>query len=56
MMVVKSGAHPVREIEQSVKRLQRASVNLRGVVINDVRLGHLYGAGKYAYQYAYDSK
>jgi len=56
MMVIKSGVHPMREIEQSVTRLQRAGVNLRGLVINDVKLSHRYGAGKYAYQYAYGSK
>ncbi len=56
MMVIKSGVHPMREIEQSVKRLQISGVNLRGLVINDVRQGHRYGAGKYAYQYSYASK
>ena len=56
MMVIKSGVHPMREIEQSVKRLQLSGVNLRGLVINDVKQGHRYGAGKYAYQYSYGSK
>ncbi len=56
MMVIKSGAHPMREIEQSVKRLQISGVNLRGLVINDVRQSYRYGAGKYAYQYSYASK
>ena len=56
MMVIKSGAHPMREIEQSVTRLQRAGVNLRGLVINDVNLNRRYGAGKYAYQYSYGKK
>lgn len=56
LMVLKSGVHPMREIEQSVMRLQRAGVNLRGLVINDVRQSHRYGAAKYSYQYAYKSK
>ena len=56
MMVIKSGVHPMREIEQSVTQLQRAGVNLRGLVINDVKLSHRYGAGKYAYQYSYGAK
>ena len=54
LMVVKAGAHPMREIEQSVKRLQQAGVNLRGVLFNDMDVSsRRYGAGKYSYQYAY---
>ena len=55
LMVLKSGAHPMREIEQSVKRLHQAGVNLRGVLINDVSAqSQRYGAGKYSYQYSYE--
>ncbi len=54
LMVIKAGGHPMREIEQSVKRLQQAEVNLRGVLFNDMDLSsRRYGAGKYNYQYAY---
>jgi tyrosine-protein kinase Etk/Wzc len=54
LMVLKAGAHPMREIEQSVKRLQQAGVNLRGLLINDMNVqSQRYGAGKYSYQYAY---
>ena len=54
LMVVKAGAHPMREIEQSVKRLQQAGVNLRGVLFNDMDVSsRRYGAGKYSYHYAY---
>ena len=56
MLVIKSGVHPMREIEQSVKRLQLSGVNLRGLVVNDVKQSHRYGAGKYAYQYSYSKK
>jgi len=54
LMVLKAGAHPMREIEQAVKRLHQADVNLRGILFNDV-LSHsrIYGAGKYHYQYSY---
>jgi tyrosine-protein kinase Etk/Wzc len=54
LMVLKAGAHPMREIEQAVKRLRQANVNLRGILFNDV-LSHsrIYGAGKYHYQYSY---
>jgi len=54
LMVIKSGEHPMREIEQSVKRLQRAGVNLKGLLINDMTKSRRYGAGKYSYQYSYD--
>ena len=54
LMVLKSGEHPIREIQQSVKRLQQSGVNLRGIIINDVSLqAKRYGGGKYSYQYAY---
>lgn len=54
LMVLKSGVHPMREIEASVKRLQQANVNLRGLLFNDIRLtSKRYGAGRYSYQYAY---
>ena len=54
LMVVKAGAHPMREIEQSSKRLQQAGVNLRGILFNDMDVSsRRYGAGKYSYHYAY---
>ena len=55
LMVLKSGAHPMREIAEGVKRLQQSGVNLRGLLINDVTAqSRRYGAGKYSYQYAYN--
>jgi tyrosine-protein kinase Etk/Wzc len=55
LMVLKSGEHPMREIDQAVKRLQQSGVNLRGLLFNDVRSqGQRYGAGKYSYQYTYE--
>jgi tyrosine-protein kinase Etk/Wzc len=58
LMVVKAGQHPVRELEQSVKRLTQAGVQLKGVVFNDLpesssRYGYGYGQNKYVYQYSY---
>jgi tyrosine-protein kinase Etk/Wzc len=54
LMVLKAGAHPMREIELAVKRLKQADINLRGILFNDIKLGGgRYGAGKYNYQYAY---
>jgi len=58
LMVVKAGQHPMRELEQSVKRLTQAGVPLKGVVFNDLpesssRYGYGYGHNKYVYQYSY---
>jgi tyrosine-protein kinase Etk/Wzc len=54
LMVLKSGEHPMREIDQAVKRLQQSGVNLRGLLFNDVSIqSQRYGAGKYSYQYSY---
>jgi tyrosine-protein kinase Etk/Wzc len=54
LMVLKAGEHPMREIEQAVKRLKQANVNLRGILFNDVNVqSQRYGAGKYSYQYTY---
>jgi tyrosine-protein kinase Etk/Wzc len=55
LMVLKAGEHPMREIEQAVKRLKQAEVNLRGLLFNDVFVhSRRYGAGKYSYQYTYE--
>lgn len=54
LLVVKSGSHTLREIDQCAKRLEQGGVNLRGVVFNDMPLsGSRYGYGDY-YGYAYD--
>jgi tyrosine-protein kinase Etk/Wzc len=60
LMVVKAGEHPIRELEQSVKRLSQADVIIKGIVFNDLlesssRYGYGYGYGynKYVYQYNY---
>ena len=54
-MVLKAGQHPMREIEQAVKRLKQSDVNLRGLLFNDVELtSYRYGVGKYNYQYTYE--
>ncbi|MDD5461892.1 MAG: polysaccharide biosynthesis tyrosine autokinase [Methylococcales bacterium] len=57
LMVVKAGQHPMRELEQSAKRLIQAGVQLKGVVFNDVpETSSIYGYGgygRYVYQYSY---
>jgi tyrosine-protein kinase Etk/Wzc len=60
LLLLKHRYHPMGEIESSVKRLEHAGVNLKGVVFNDVdisqsRYGGRYGYkyGQYVYQYEY---
>ncbi len=59
LLVLKDGQHPLREIEQSVKRLKLAGVNLRGAVFNAIsKVSARHGYGRYyGYSYRYsDSK
>jgi tyrosine-protein kinase Etk/Wzc len=55
LMVVKAGAHPLREVEQATKRLKQAGVNLRGLLFNDVKKTNSRYGSRYTYQYAYKS-
>lgn len=56
LLVVRDSQSPLREIEQSVKRLKQAGVNLRGVIYNGMKTSSSrYGYGKY-YGYAYNDK
>lgn len=54
LMVLKSAQHPLREIEETYRRLANAGVNVRGVVFNQVgrHIGS-YGYGGYGYSYGY---
>ncbi len=58
LMVLKDGQHPLREIEQSIKRLKLAGVNLRGAVFNAIsRVSAKHGFGRYyGYSYSYSGK
>lgn len=58
LLVLKSGEHPLREIEQSAKRLKQAGVNLRGAIFNDMKLvSNYYGYERYyGYRYIYKRK
>lgn len=54
LMVIKYGQHPMRELEQSTRRLVQAGVNLKGIVLNQVpEVSAGYGYGNYVYQYDY---
>ena len=56
LIVLKSAEHPMREIDETVKRLNGAGIRPRGILMNQVghRLGS-YGYGNYGYaNYRYD--
>jgi tyrosine-protein kinase Etk/Wzc len=54
LMVIRAGQHPMRELEQSTKRLLQAGVDIKGIVFNDMpESSSGYGYGKYVYQYSY---
>ncbi len=57
LMVARSGTHPLRELEQSVKKLVQAGVNLKGVIFNGIpETSSRHRYGQYVYQYDYRSK
>lgn len=56
LMVAKAGEHPMRELEQTTRRLIQAGASLKGIVFNDLpqlSSRHGYSYGKYVYQYSY---
>lgn len=56
LMVIRSGEHGLRELQQSVKRLKQNDVEIKGCVFNNVQASasrYGYGYGKYFYQYDY---
>jgi tyrosine-protein kinase Etk/Wzc len=60
LLLLKAGEHPMRAIEESVKRLRVAGVEVRGTLFNQVgrnkgAYGYGYGYGyQYGYSYKYD--
>lgn len=57
LMVARAGRHPIAELEQSVKRLNHAGVQVKGFVFNDLntdRQRYRYGYKGYVYSYSYD--
>lgn len=54
LMVIKAGNHPLRELEQSIKKLVQAGVNLKGVIFNGIpETSSRSRYGQYVYQYDY---
>ncbi len=59
LMVVRAGVHPIKEIEQAVKRLNHGGVQVKGIVFNDYdvnRQRYRYGYKGYVYRYSYGVK
>jgi len=58
LLVIRDGQSPLREIEQSVKRLKQSGVNLSGAVFNGIKsASSRYGHGRYyGYAYSYSDK
>jgi tyrosine-protein kinase Etk/Wzc len=57
--VLRANAHPMREIEHTVKRLRQNGIKLHGFIFNDIPFRTGYGdlgSGKYAYHYQYEYK
>jgi tyrosine-protein kinase Etk/Wzc len=56
MMVTRAGKHPIFELEQAVKRLNQAGVQVKGFIFNDFntdRQRKRYGYKGYVFQYSY---
>ncbi|MER2601328.1 MAG: polysaccharide biosynthesis tyrosine autokinase [Candidatus Competibacter phosphatis] len=56
LIVARAGKHPIQELEQAVKRLNQAGVQVKGFVFNDLnteRQRYRYGYKGYVYRYSY---
>ncbi|KAB2967810.1 MAG: polysaccharide biosynthesis tyrosine autokinase [Zoogloea sp.] len=59
LMVARAGRHPIRELEQAVKRMTQAGVQVKGFVFNDLdtsKQRYRYGYKGYVYRYSYKGK
>lgn len=56
LIVARAGKHPIRELDQAVKRLNHSGVAVKGFVFNDLdtdRQRYRYGYKGYVYRYSY---
>lgn len=56
LIVARAGKHPIRELDQAVKRMNHAGVQVKGFVFNDLdtdRQRYRYGYKGYVYRYSY---
>jgi tyrosine-protein kinase Etk/Wzc len=58
LLVLKEGAHPMRSVEETARRLRQAGVQIKGTVFNQVgqRGGGYYGYYYSSYGYSYNDK
>jgi tyrosine-protein kinase Etk/Wzc len=56
MLVLRAGAHPLREIVAAVKRFRQNGVQLHGAILNDVRATSATYGYSYHYQYEYRAR
>ena len=59
ILIARAGCHPIGELEQAVKRLNHAGVQVKGFVFNDLntdRQRYRYGYKGYVYRYSYREK
>jgi tyrosine-protein kinase Etk/Wzc len=54
LLVLKAGAHPLRAIEDTVRQLRRAGVEVRGSIFNQVGAAGSHYAYGYGYGYTYE--
>jgi len=56
-MLLRSGQHPMREIQHAIKSVEQAGITLSGLILNDIMPKRaLYGYGNYKYHYQYSYK
>ncbi|HQC79823.1 MAG TPA: CpsD/CapB family tyrosine-protein kinase, partial [Accumulibacter sp.] len=56
LVVARAGKQPIQELEQAVKRLNQAGVQVKGFIFNDLntdRQRYRYGYKGYVYRYSY---
>lgn len=56
LLVLKAGEHPMRLIDESVRRLRQAGAQVRGTLFNQMSAGGGYGYGYGGYGYGYGYK
>ncbi len=55
-IILKSGTHPMPEIQQAVKRYSQNNIRPNGFIFNDVPLQHRGYGYRYSYNYSYKSE
>jgi Mrp family chromosome partitioning ATPase len=56
LIAARAGKHPISEFEQTIKRLNRAGVQVKGFIFNNVNIDRQrkhYGYKGYVFQYSY---